>query len=92
MQKLPILCPSCSSGLAVSQLKCPQCETAISGNYRLPILLQLPPDDQDFIFEFLLSSGSLKKMATQMGKSYPTVRNRLDDIIEKVNHLKSNLK
>ncbi len=89
MQKLPVNCPSCSEGLAVSELKCPNCDTTISGNYTLPVLLQLPTEDQEFIFEFFLSSGSLKKMAAQMGKSYPTVRNKLDDIIERINQLKN---
>lgn len=30
------------------------------------------------------SSGSLKEMAKLLGLSYPTVRNRLDEIIERV--------
>jgi hypothetical protein len=37
-----------------------------------------------------MTSGSLKEMATLMGNSYPTVRNKLDDIIQKVNQLKQN--
>ena len=89
MKKLPIDCPSCEKPLLVSQLSCSSCETTISGNYSLPILLQLPQEDQEFIFKFILSSGSLKKMAVKMEKSYPTVRNRLDDIIEKINKNKA---
>jgi hypothetical protein len=46
--------------------------------------MQLPQDDQDFILQFVLHSGSLKKMALQMEISYPTMRNKLDDIIEKL--------
>ncbi|WP_282144501.1 DUF2089 family protein [Cellulophaga baltica] len=87
MKKLPINCPSCEKPLVVSQLSCSSCETVISGNYSLPILLQLSSEDQDFIFEFILSSGSLKKMAIKIGKSYPTVRNKLDDIIERISLL-----
>ncbi|PCI33259.1 MAG: hypothetical protein COB60_08200 [Flavobacteriaceae bacterium] len=88
MNKLPINCPSCESALVVSQLLCNTCETSIAGNYSLPVLLQLSQEEQSFIFEFILISGSLKKMALQMGKSYPTVRNKLDDIIEHINQLK----
>ena len=87
MNKLPINCPSCENPLVVSQLSCTSCETKISGSYLLPTLLQLSSEDQDFVFEFILSSGSLKKMASSMGKSYPTVRNRLDDIIEQINQI-----
>ena len=87
MKKLPVVCPSCENTLLVSQLSCSNCETVISGSYSLPILLQLSPEDQDFIFEFFLLSGSLKDIAKKIGKSYPTVRNRLDDIIERINQL-----
>jgi len=89
MKKLPVNCPSCESPLVASQLSCSECETVISGSYSLPVLLQLSKEDQDFIFEFILTSGSLKKMAAKMEKSYPTVRNKLDDILEKINSLKN---
>lgn len=89
MKKLPVICPSCEESLAVSQLSCSNCETIISGNYTLPILLQLSQDEQEFLFDFILMGGSLKKLASKMEKSYPTVRNKLDDIIEKMNQLKT---
>jgi hypothetical protein len=88
-QKLPVSCPSCESPLSVSQLSCTTCQTVVSGNYVLPFLLQLTQEEQLFVFQFVLTSGSLKEMAAQMGNSYPTVRNKLDDIIEKIKHLKS---
>ncbi|RRJ92589.1 DUF2089 family protein [Flavobacterium macacae] len=87
--KLPIHCPSCSDSLSVSQLKCENCQTTVSGNYSLPFYLRLSEEEQHFILQFFMTSGSLKEMATQMGNSYPTVRNKLDDIIEKVKKLKS---
>lgn len=90
MKKLPIECPSCEGALEVTQLTCGSCETKIMGNYTLPMLLQLPPDDLSFVTEFIINSGSLKKMALNLGKSYPTVRNKLDDIISKINQLQSN--
>lgn len=85
--KLPIVCPSCAASLNVSQLTCTTCQTVVSGNYAMPFLLQLSPDEQDFVFRFFMTGGSLKELAAQLGNSYPTVRNRLDDIIEKVKQL-----
>lgn len=43
-------------------------------------------DDEDVIFmkKFLLASGSLKEIAMQYGVSYPTVRLRLDKLIQKI--------
>jgi hypothetical protein len=87
--KLPIQCPSCEQSLSVSQLSCAHCNTTVSGDYALPLLLQITAEEQNFILQFLLSSGSLKEMASQMGNSYPTVRNKLDDLIHKVNQLKN---
>ena len=85
MAQLPVKCPSCQNTLEVSELSCGKCETKISGTFGLPALMQLSLEDQEFILEFVLTGGSLKKMATQLGKSYPTVRNKLDDIIEELN-------
>lgn len=87
--KLPVKCPSCETALSVTQLSCAQCATVVSGDYALPLLLRMSEEEQNFILQFFISSGSLKEMASQMGNSYPTVRNRLDDIIQKINQLKT---
>ncbi|MDH3306434.1 MAG: DUF2089 domain-containing protein [Acidimicrobiia bacterium] len=44
----------------------------------------LSDDDLGFLKRFLLASGTLKDLAAQYGISYPTVRLRLDRLIEKV--------
>ena len=43
-------------------------------------------EDQDltFIKKFILASGSLKEVASVYGVSYPTVRLRLDRLIQKI--------
>ena len=43
-------------------------------------------DDEDVIFikKFLLASGSLKQVAKQYHVTYPTVRLRLDRLIQKI--------
>lgn len=85
--RFPVHCPSCSSMLTVTELTCSNCETRVSGNYMLPVLMQLTAEEQEFILRFFLSSGSLKEMSAQTGKSYPTVRNRLDDMIAHIRQL-----
>ena len=85
MQKnLPHICPSCASTLKVKSLVCGQCATEVSGVFSLPLLASLTQQEQDFIVDFVKSSGSLKIMAQKLGLSYPTVRNLLDDIIGKI--------
>ena len=81
MKELPSHCPSCKEKLSVKRLYCSACETEVEGLYPLPPLARLSKDDQAFVSDFIKSSGSLKEMANIMRVSYPTVRNRLDDII-----------
>ena len=47
-------------------------------------LANLDDEDLAFIKKFLLASGSLKEMAKQYNVSYPTVRLRLDRLIQKI--------
>jgi hypothetical protein len=84
MKLLPAICPSCSSQLNVKSLICQRCQTEIQGQYELPLLARLSIDDQGFMLEFIKASGSLKEMARLLGLSYPTVRNRLDEVIERI--------
>lgn len=44
----------------------------------------LEEEDVAFIKRFILASGSLKEMAGQYGVTYPTVRLRLDRLIQKI--------
>ena len=58
---------------------------------RLPDWLEnLDDEDINFIKKFILSSGSLKEVASLYGVTYPTVRLRLDKIIQKINLNESN--
>ncbi|MCL2517067.1 MAG: DUF2089 domain-containing protein [Oscillospiraceae bacterium] len=47
-------------------------------------LANLDDEDLNFIKKFILASGSLKEIATAYGVTYPTVRLRLDKIIQKI--------
>ena len=47
-------------------------------------MAQLEEEDVAFIKRFVLASGSLKQMAGEYGVTYPTVRLRLDRLIQKI--------
>lgn len=47
-------------------------------------MMNLEEEDVSFIKKFLLASGSLKEIANQYGVTYPTVRLRLDKLIQKI--------
>lgn len=86
-KQLPVNCPSCGGGLQVRALSCPDCNTEVKGMYELPILLMLSEEELGFVLSFVKNSGSLKEMAMEMGLSYPTVRNYLNELIEKIEQL-----
>lgn len=86
-KRLPLRCPACDAPLKVSRMFCADCHTEVCGDFELPLLSSLTEKEQLFIIDFIKSSGSLKDMAKNMGVSYPTVRNILDDLIDKLNKM-----
>ncbi|MSQ91050.1 MAG: DUF2089 family protein [Phycisphaerales bacterium] len=50
-------------------------------------LVQLPREDQDLVVELVLKSGSLKELAQSYDVSYPTIRARLDRVIDRLKGL-----
>ena len=48
------------------------------------VLASLPREDLDLIAELVLQSGSLKELASAYGVTYPTIRLRLDRVIERL--------
>lgn len=52
-------------------------------------LARLPREDLDLVMELVLHSGSLKDLAAAYGVSYPTIRGRVDKLIERVRLLKA---
>ena len=49
-----------------------------------PWAAELEDEDLAFVKKFILASGSLKEVASVYGVSYPTVRLRLDRLIQKI--------
>src|SRR4051812_26342024 len=75
-------CPYCQQAMQVSRMTCPSCEISVEADFPAPRLARPPVEPQRFNEMFVLSSGNLKAIAEQAGVSYPTVRSRLDKIID----------
>lgn len=56
----------------------------LEGKFELPELLRLSREDLDFVLAFVRCSGSLKDLGKLRDESYPTVRNRLNEIISRL--------
>lgn len=83
-KRLPLECPACDTRLKIGRMFCEQCNTDVCGSFELSALAKLTDKEQVFIINFIKSSGSLKDMAKNMKVSYPTVRNILDELIDKL--------
>jgi hypothetical protein len=81
MSKLVTQCPACQGSLRVTRLSCSSCDLQLEGQFEIPGILSLDPGDLEFVLRFVRASGSLKEMARIEGKSYPTIRARLNEII-----------
>ena len=78
-------CPICQEKqLRIKKLECVGCRVSFEGDFYSSPLLNLSSEHQHFVELFILNSGSLKKMAGSMGITYPTVRSRLDAVIEEL--------
>src|SRR3990172_7322285 len=75
-------CPFCGESMVVSRMTCHACSISVDAGFPAPRLANLPTEHQKFIEIFVLAGGNLKLIAQQAGVSYPTVRSRLDKVIE----------
>src|SRR5262249_49801860 len=77
-------CPYCGSVMAVTRMSCAHCDIAGDAAFPMARLGTLPVPDQRFMEMFVLAGGNLKEIAEQVGVSYPTIRSRLDKVIEQL--------
>jgi hypothetical protein len=75
-------CPYCGTAMAVTQMSCGHCRLAVNANFPMSRVAGLPVEHQRFVEMFVLAGGNLKEIAEQVGVSYPTIRSRLDKVIE----------
>lgn len=91
MGKIITQCPACASlALEVIKIECTNCNTKFEGQFEISPLLRLRENDLQFILDFVKCSGSLKDMTVIQKVSYPTLRNRLNALIETLESLEIN--
>src|SRR5687767_5408453 len=75
-------CPYCTAPMTVTRMTCGHCRVSVDAVFPMSRLAMLPVEHQRFIEMFLLSGGNLKEIAEHAGVSYPTIRSRLDKVID----------
>ncbi len=81
MYAAPTRCPVCRSELEVTRLHCSSCDTSIEGRFAGGPIAHLSAEQVDFIVTFVRCEGKINRMEQELGVSYPTIRNRLHEVI-----------
>ena len=68
--------------LIVERVRLADTGVAIEGAFELPQLAELSVEDQVFVTAFVRCHGSIKEMERIFGVSYPTIKSRLNRIIQ----------
>lgn len=81
MLPLPGRCPLCSGEVIVTRLYCRDCDATIEGRFTAGPFAQLTLEQLKFIETFVRYEGKITHMEDELGLSYPTIRNRLHEVI-----------
>ena len=84
MRKILERCPSCGSDLEIAELRCTRCETQIRARYHPCDFCRLSEEQSTFMRLFVASRGNLTELEKRLGVSYPTIRAKLDEVIERL--------
>jgi len=80
----PASCPVCTGDYEITMLTCKKCESQLHGHFTGCEFCDLEDGDLHFILTFLKCRGSIKEVEKDLGISYPTVRGKLDSVLEKL--------
>jgi len=80
MLKMFDRCPSCSGPLTITECQCARCRLELRGEFAPGQFSALSEDQLTFVRVFLRARGNLTEMEKILGVSYPTIRNKLDEV------------
>jgi hypothetical protein len=73
-------CPACGGHIVVTECKCTGCQLQMRGEFQPRRFSTLSEDQLTFIRVFLRARGNLTEVERVLGISYPTIRNKLEEI------------
>jgi len=77
-------CPSCGGKLTITEFTCEKCKLKVNGRFDLVSFDLLEEKEIEFVKCFLATFGNIKKMEKILNISYPTVKNKMAKILEKL--------
>lgn len=84
MHEWPGACPVCGGELAAVELRCNRCESWLRGRFAPCEFCTLNADQRTFLRLFLAARGNLTEVEKRLGVSYPTVRAKLDEVLDRL--------
>ena len=83
MFEIPRKCPVCGETLLITRVYCSNCDTTIEGHFHATEspFAALTPEQLQFVLTFVRCEGRFTRLEDELQLSYPTLRNRLNDII-----------
>src|SRR5688500_13763997 len=88
MRRLLTECPICDQPLEGTELDCRACATPLRGPFPpsgFPVCV-LPAEHLSFLETFLRCRGNMRDVERSLGVSYPTVRARLDALLDSLGY------
>jgi hypothetical protein len=79
-------CPVCKGKLKIKEYQCSNCNLILRGDFEESYFSNLSAEQLDFIRMFVIVQGNIKEMEKRLNISYPTVKNRLSEIIRTFGH------
>lgn len=82
-------CRHCGKGpLRVAAYRCDDCGLTIEGRFEPPALFRLSGEEAQLAELLILHGGNLKALCRDLGISYPTLRKRMNRLVETMRALK----
>ncbi len=73
-------CPVCGSDTEILKIGCGTCGTSMEGHFQPCKFCRLTAEQKLFIDVFIKCRGNIKEVERELGVSYPTVKNKLEDV------------
>jgi len=85
-------CPVCDGETIITEIKCRSCDTTIRGKFNLCKFCKISEEQKIFAEIFIKNRGNIKEIEKELNISYPTVRNKLEELIGALGYSKAAIK
>ncbi|MDO5716950.1 MAG: DUF2089 domain-containing protein [Tissierellia bacterium] len=75
-------CPYCNGAMDITEIQCTHCHTTIRGHFERNAFNRLSEKELELAYRFIEHGGNLKELEKVYNISYPTLKNRINALIE----------